>query len=131
MPEPLRNPLYPYLLSLGYYLGTIRWGPSLVQLACAVVADYHLLGILKHIYGRVSWVGLGLVFGNWYWASALVRTYFNSFETAVIVVGFYYWVVGARLGHTDKNDILNRLCATVGYVARPTSLVVWALLWPY
>lgn len=61
----------------------------------------------------------------------MIRTYFNSFETALTVISFYYWISNTRLGSSGYKDFMNRAIATINYVSRPTSIMVWALLWPY
>lgn len=102
MQEPLRNPLYPGLLSLSYWVIDLLHLPLwmipyacrfMVQVPIAVITDWYMLKILKHLYGSSLQSRTILsVFVNWYYASALTRTYFNSFETCLTVVGFYFWI---------------------------------------
>lgn len=91
MDEPLRNPLYPYLLALGYWLNIGVWS---VQALFAAVADFALVKIVQNIYGVLSGEMAMVIFTNWYYASTLTRTYANSFETCLTLVSFYLWVSG-------------------------------------
>lgn len=71
------------------------------------------------------------VFGNWYYASTLVRIYFNSFETGLTVIAYYYWLINDRLGSNNVKDLINRAIVSIAYVSRPTSVMAWSFIWPY
>lgn len=74
---------------------------------------------------------LVVLFGNWAYCATMVRTYANSFETCVTIISFYFWFTNGRNGNEGYKDVYNRALAIVAYVARPTSIMIWAILWPY
>lgn len=139
MHEPIRNPFYPFILSLSYYVVDLLNLTSLhpcaprflVQVPLAIIADFYLLKILTNIYGKISILMLVAIFGNWYYASTMVRTYFNSFETVAAIIGMYYWLKSGTIGINNRQDLICRVIAIISYVSRPTSIMIWAIVWPY
>lgn len=71
------------------------------------------------------------VFGNWYYASTLIRIYYNSFETGLTVIAYYFWFTNGKVGNNNIKDLINRTIVGISYVTRPTILIAWAFLWPY
>ena len=69
-----------------------------------------------------------VVLTNWNYSATLSRTYFNSFETALTIVAYYLWLVRHRLSWADLGS---RALVVVAFSSRPTSIMLWALIWPY
>lgn len=108
------------------------YGPKfIIQTGLAVFADYYLIKTLKYIYHTVTPLMLIFVFSNWYYASCLSRTYNNSFETCLTIISFYFWISNSRQGENNAKDLINRMIVTISYVSRPTSIMLWTILWPY
>lgn len=56
------------------------------------------------------------------------RTYINSIETCLTVISFYYWLIRDK---GQRYDILNRILVGLNFIIRTTSLLLWAVIWPY
>lgn len=56
------------------------------------------------------------------------RTYVNATEAMLTLVAYYYWV---RRAENRWNDVLSRSIVIFGFVLRGTSIMFWAIVWPY
>lgn len=106
----------------------VEVGPKLMQGLVSGAGDFFLWKIVNFYYGEISWFGVAVVFCNWFYAGMLSRMYANSFETALTIIAFYLWI---SRKDNQQNDYLSRLIVIVAYVSRPTSILLWALIWPY
>ncbi len=72
----------------------------------------------------------------------LSRTYINSFECVLISISFYYWQLqysqniaeikmGKKIQVISRKDMISRIVVLIAYVARPTSLIPWMVIWPF
>lgn len=105
------------------------------------IGDVYLIKLLEHYFPNIclknSWMILTYVFGCSYGIlGVLSRTYFNSFETSLNIIAFYYWIKGFSkeiqfASSFMSADLISRVVVIIGYVSRPTSVILWALIWPY
>ena len=145
----MRNALYPWLLSLFYYLlpeSYAVYGPKVMHTIITAFGDIYLIKIIQHYYphlltrhiSRSSNIKtLLFFFGFSYgWTCTQSRTYFNSFETTMTVIAFYYWLKSINkeiIFHSKyiSTDLISRFIVVLCYISRPTSLILWAIVWPY
>ncbi|KAK5064505.1 hypothetical protein LTR84_000338 [Exophiala bonariae] len=173
--EHLRSAVHPALFALAYRTADSLAGllklsdatraevllaaPKTLQACFAALGDFYTWKLAGYIYGRRSASSTAVlvltVVSPWQWFTS-TRTFSNSLETTLTVIGLYNWpwhwsaeVVeepsrGAKLttdlrvrddglpAH-EKADEVTRLrkallCAALATVLRPTNLLVWASL---
>lgn len=120
MNDPIRNPVYQFLLSLGYmgahlicyvveyvhenygynfgyYLLSadmiMEYSPKIVQLILAILGDVYVIKLAYFYFPKpnISTFSIFFVLFNWFYLSMLSRTYINSFECVLMSIAFYYW----------------------------------------
>ena len=108
MENPIRNPVYQFVLSLGYMgahfvinvvkyveenygfrLGyymfsfdvIIEFSPKIVQMLLAILGDVYVVKLAYFYFGKhkINNTSILFVLSNWFYLSMLSRTYINSF----------------------------------------------------
>ena len=136
MQKPIRSPLYQLYLSLGYilcdgigcsdYLKQIA--PKFMQMLLSVVCDVYLIKTANYYVKNIPyWISL-LILTNWYYFASLNRTYLNSAQTCLTIISFYLWLTRTE---NKYNDLISRILVTISFSIRPTSIILWAIVWPY
>jgi hypothetical protein len=64
----------------------------------------------------------------WGTMTLISRTYINATEAMLTLVAYYLWV---RRAENKKNDLISRIIVIFGFVMRGTSIMFWAIVWPY
>jgi hypothetical protein len=99
-----------------------------MQLLLSLCCDYFLLKTAAHYVRSISTTVCLLLLTNWYYFSMLNRIYINSAETCLSVISFYFWTTREE---NKVNDYISRLFVVINFSLRPTSLFMWAVIWPY
>ena len=103
--------------------------PKILQAYFAALADFYSVKLANQIFGfeTASWT-VFCVTVNWFSFYCLGRTYSNSLEASLTMVGLYFWP-SKRLPISTRREL--RIALAVGAIAciiRPTSLLTWAYL---
>jgi hypothetical protein len=99
-----------------------------MQLLLSLTCDWFLIKTAKFYVDKLSFLACICLLTNWYYFSMLNRIYINSAETCLAVVAFYFWVTREE---NKVNDYVSRAVVMVSFSLRPTSLFMWAVIWPY
>jgi hypothetical protein len=99
-----------------------------MQMILSLLCDYFLLRTAAHYVKNISTTVCLCMLTNWYYFSMLNRIYSNSVETCLAVISFYFW---ATREERKINDYISRFLVVINFSLRPTSLFLWALIWPY
>lgn len=92
------------------------------------LGDFYVIKILYYYYGKIPSISVIMFFMcNWFYLGTMSRTYMNGFETSLTIVAFYYWLNREN----NANDIISRVIVWFCYLVRATSLIFWAVVWPY
>ena len=103
-------------------------GVRMMQIGLALLCDWYLLKIADIYLPGVGGGWLLIMTTNWYYFSMLNRTYSNSAETALTIAAFYFWLIR---GHRTRYDYISRLLVILCFTIRPTSIIPWAVIWPF
>ena len=99
-----------------------------MQILLSVVCDVCLIKTANYYVKNIPfWISL-LILTNWYYFALLNRTYLNSAETCLTVISFYLWLTRKE---NKCNDFISRILVTISFAIRPTSIIMWAIVWPY
>lgn len=99
-----------------------------MQILLGCVCDWFLLKIMREYTKNISYLTYVCLLTNWYYFSSMNRTYINSAETCLTMAAFYFWVTRKQ---AKWNDLISRMIVVLCFVTRPTSIIVWAIVWPY
>ncbi len=58
----------------------------------------------------------------------MVRASTNSAQALCVVIAFYFWL---KREDDPKNDIISRVFTVIGFMSRLTTILTWAIIWPY
>lgn len=137
MEKPIRNHVFPLVISTSYEVlkllhlddtFLIVYAPKFVQLVIASLFDCFLIK-LNHLYNPKTTLKLLILnYTSWFSLTMMSRVYINSFETLITLAAFYFW----NLRHSNPRlDHLSRALAILNFVVRGTSVMFWAIIWPY
>lgn len=120
--------LYKFLALLGLDtpLFMIK-APRLLQSIFSAVGDLYLYKLSRVLFGNkaAKWA-LFSQLANWFMFFCFNRTLANSFETAVTLVGLYYWPCMRSSTYIPRGSRMWALAvAGLTCAIRPTSAVIW------
>lgn len=133
--------------------------PKTLQACFAALGDFYTWKLARYVYGRASTSTTAVlvltIVSPWQWFTS-TRTFSNSLETTLTIIGLYNWpwhwssevVPDPFTGKTQTVDLRTRddglpaqervdgvtrlrkalLCAALATVLRPTNLLIWASL---
>ena len=136
MQHPIHNIIYQLYLSLGYLIGNfLNFQPinkermvKIMQVLVAILCDWFLLKIALVYTKKLTFITSILILSNWFYFSMMNRTYINSIETCLSVIAYYLWLIREK---RYKYDMLSRTIVGLNFIIRTTSILVWAVIWPY
>lgn len=99
-----------------------------MQMLLSILCDYFLLRTAAHYVKNISFLVSLCLLTQWYYFAMLNRTYINSAETCLAVISFYFWTTREN---SKINDYISRLLVVINFCERPSSLFLWAVIWPY
>lgn len=99
-----------------------------MQILLAILCDWFLLKIASGYTKKMRLATCLLILSNWFYFSMMNRTYINSIETCLAVISYYFWLIRDR---GQKYDILSRIIVGLNFIIRTTSILLWAVIWPY
>jgi hypothetical protein len=106
----------------------IVYAPRLYQSLVSAIFDYFLLKLNNLYNPGTNWVIILLNYTSWFSLAIMSRTCINSSEVMLLLVGFYLWNIRTKVWWADN---LSRLLAIFNFVLRGTSVLFWAVVWPY
>ena len=137
MERPIRNHVFPLILTIPYEIlkvlhldntDLLIYAPKLLQVLIATCFDLFLLKINQLYNPATTLKMLILNYLSWFSLSMMSRTYVNSFETLLTLIAFYFWNLRIE---NRKYDLVSRAIAIFNFVVRGTSVMFWAVVWPY
>lgn len=137
MENPIRSPLFPWLLSLPYRLlkfleldnsDWIAIAPRLYQFIIACLHDIFLLKLNRIVNGpKMEWQVLLLSYTSYVSVIYYGATIINNTECVLTLIAFYLW----QRRFEGYNDIISRLVVLFTFCLRGTSIMFWVIVWPY
>ncbi|KAH9836920.1 glycosyltransferase family 22 protein [Teratosphaeria destructans] len=120
-------------------------GPKLLQAGIAAAGDWYTWRLAGEVYDHESkshWYALALtVLSPWQWYCS-VRTFSNSLETSLTVMGLFYWPwhwwlksTGDAHDQNAKQNVasaaslrVSLMAAAIACIFRPTNIIIWAAI---
>lgn len=99
-----------------------------MQILLAILCDWFLLKIASVYTRKITLTTCLLILSNWFYFSMMNRTYINSIETCLAVISYYFWLIRDR---GQKYDFFSRILVGLNFIIRTTSILLWAVIWPY
>ena len=123
----LRSHLHPLMFAIPYYIAAalhldsplvIAYGPRFVQGVLTAIGDLCFYLIAKKVAGvNTSALATTCYITSWFSVYTLCRTTSNAADTAITLLGLYYYTVNL--------PVLTALAAAVCFIMRPPSALFW------
>lgn len=104
------------------------FAPTVYQIIVASTFDWYLIKLNSIYNPQTTKTVLLLNYICWATMTLISRTYINSTEALLTLIAYYYWMKRAE---KPQNDLISRAIVVFAFVMRGTSLMFWAIVWPY
>eukprot|EP01119_Soliformovum_irregulare_P025172 TRINITY_DN9248_c0_g1_i2.p1 TRINITY_DN9248_c0_g1~~TRINITY_DN9248_c0_g1_i2.p1 ORF type:complete len:401 (-),score=109.29 TRINITY_DN9248_c0_g1_i2:8-1210(-) len=71
------------------------------------------------------WVLLAII-TSWFMNYTIVRTFSNSLETVITIIGIYYWPLNSTSNHHSRMKSI--ILGAIAFLIRPTAAITWIFL---